>query len=228
LSLGRIKGVLAEIDKLGRFRSFYLAGPQHLLAGWAALPSGWRPPFLAGPGSSLRLGRGPLSRPASPPSWAGVSYPAGPRPGPSASQRGPVFRLAFPGWALSQLPRLGRRPLLLPGQHPGGPATSPRPAGPDQEDPAWPGLSPSGRYFGTVPAGPGRDSLAQAGLLLPRPNYPSPGRDLLLPGHFHHSALTPASCASPGTPPGSDWHILHHYMLVLGRPLAQTSILHLS
>jgi hypothetical protein len=25
-------------------------------------------------------------------------------------------------------------------------------------------------------------------------------------------------------PPGSDWHILHRRMLVLGRPLAQTSI----
>jgi hypothetical protein len=54
------------------------------------------------------------------------------------------------------------------------------------------------------------------------------GRDLTPPGYILHPASTLAPCASPGTPLGSDWHILHRHMLVLGRPLAQISIFLLS
>jgi hypothetical protein len=150
-------------------------------------------------------------------------------------------------------PRLGLRTAPWLG-HPGLRCSSTRcPAGPPPlQRPGWAGSGGSGlagipspgRYglvparpdygilvrpsLSTVPAGPGQDSLAQAGLFLPRLNYTSSGQDLPPPGHFPHPASTPSPCASPGMPLGSDWHIVHRYMRVLGRPLAQTSILLLS
>jgi hypothetical protein len=63
----------------------------------------------------------------------------------------------------------------------------------------------------TISAGLGWDSLAQAGLSLPCPDFSFPGwlsppvgRDSPYPGHILHSASTPARCASLGTPFGSD------------------------
>jgi hypothetical protein len=183
-------------------------GPPGSLPWWAALPlcPGWAGSL------SPRLGR-----------QAGVSpRPVRPRirPGRRLSSRpGRPFRQVDPGRHLQQAgvaPQAG----VCPGRHSW--------ARPDSHMPA--GLAPvwySGR------AGPGQPS--QARLLLVRPSYPSPGRvnsfggrDLLYPDHFLHPASTPAPGASPGMPLGSDGHILHRHMLVLGRPLAQTSILLLS
>jgi hypothetical protein len=69
---------------------------------------------------------------------------------------------------------------------------------------------------------------ARPGQHSPRPDLPPQGRDLFSPDYFLHLVSTPMSCVSLGMPLGSDWHILHHYMLVLGRPLAHTSILYIS
>jgi hypothetical protein len=77
-----------------------------------------------------------------------------------------------------------------------------------------------GLYQCTVPAGPGFPSRGRIITLQ--------GQDLLPPDHFHHLASTPSPCVSSGMLLGSNWHIIHHRMLVLGRPLAETSILHLS
>jgi hypothetical protein len=151
-------------------------------------------------------------------------------------------RRAGPGWAGAPFPF--RRPPLLPGwASSSAPASRvlagwllrSAPAGPDQEDPAWPGFLPQaaisqprlGRICMFRPGQAGI-SLAQARLSPSRTDYSSPGRDLPPPGHIILPASTPAPCASPGTPLGSDWHVLHRHMLVLGCPVAQTSIFHLS
>jgi hypothetical protein len=97
------------------------------------------------------------------------------------------------------------------------------------------GITPLGRSR-LIPDGPdcitsaGPPSMHCSGQA--RPGFPGPGRitplqgrDLLPLDHFRHSTLTPLPGAGPRMPLGSDWHILHHHMLVLGCPLAQTSIL---
>jgi hypothetical protein len=184
-----------------------LAGPQSAFPGWAGVPTTF----------------GPSRRPASIPGWArwpGLSpYPAGPlatylagpapRPpaGPGRLRLGSFLQLPRgpssprPGWAGS-----------------GGSGLAGIPSRPPFANSGWAGLEHSG--------------WARPALPWPRPdylhgrlNYPSPGRDLLPPGHIPRPASTPAPCASPGTPLGSDWHILHRHMLVLGCSLAQTSIL---
>jgi hypothetical protein len=207
--------------RLGRL-SLAPAGPPLLLdPGWAGLASpGWAgtpppagPLLLVSRLGSVRLGRHPA--------WV---------PAPRTSQAGPLARVPRlglrrrPGWAI---PAFGRSSTWLP-------AGPPHPLLPGWAGSGGSGLAgiPSpGRYKSIpvgpvlhIPAGPGRDSLAQAGLILSRLDYTTSGWDLLPPGHIPRPASPPALCASLGTPPGSDWHILHHRMLVLGRPLAQTSI----
>jgi hypothetical protein len=180
------------------------AGPPGQFPGWAVRPR----PRLGRPLARPRLGRllRLPPRPASPsaPGWA--SSPA--RPGWAWLPR--LGRLAVrPGWAASSsAPRLGRIRRIRP----------------DRE--SSPGRLLAARLgrvrlfrLGQVDA-----PLAQARLSPGRPNYSSPGRDLPSPGHIPRPASPPAHRASPGTPPSSDWHILHRHMLVLGRPLAQTSI----
>jgi hypothetical protein len=191
-----------------------------------------------------------LGRDVCAPGWdsAPQANPAGPEgrcpgwaPAPQANSGWASW--PCPGWAFSP------RPGWAPGRASAGPEPLPRlglrpdarlgflqlhaPAGPDREDPAWPGFLSRPAYADpgwaglTTPAGP--PFIHYSGRA--RPGFPGPGRITPLPGryspppaYFTHPASTPAPCASPGTPLGSDWHILHHYMLVLGRPLAQTSI----
>jgi hypothetical protein len=222
---------------------------------WAGTPPSQ--PEYSGPGRDKRqLGRH-TSSPAGPIPLLlrlGRSFlcPAGP---PGRAPAGPSSRLprlgqllpdpdwaCLPVWAglpvggLGRLPpRLGLEPVVpagLPGRPLPGFLLRCAPVGPDQEDPARPGLS-----SGPPPVNPGWAGipLAQAGLPFPRPEFLLAGRIITLigrnsppPAYFTHPASTPTHGASPGTPPGSDWHILHHHMLVLGRPLAQTSISFLS
>jgi hypothetical protein len=166
-----------------------------------------------------RLGRG-KSAPA-----GLLCAPGGPPPGQASAPRLGCLpgRPPRPGWA---------------GAPAGLPAPSPRSG--QQPSPGWAGSGGSG--LAGIPLlrasvcaisrlGQAGMPLAQAGIplirpdyIFGRPNYSSPGRDLLPPGHITRPASSTAHRASPGTPPGSDWHILHHRMLVLGRPLAQTSI----
>jgi hypothetical protein len=180
-----------------------LAGPVSLFPCWA----GHRLPRL---GLWLLTPVGPL---AAHPGWAAPFRQASAPAGPVRS----LLRLgrcaAFSGWADVTASRLGRLLHSRLGRR----------AKPGQAD------------FLHVPAGPGRDfsspgwdSPCQAGLPLPRPTLPPLGQDLLPSDYILHPASTPASCASLATPFGSDWHILHRYMLVLGHPFAQTSILYIS
>jgi hypothetical protein len=175
---------------------------RHPVSAWAGVPS---PP---GPTSRPRLGR----RLA--PGWAGASPPAGPvpRPGWAGSSSRPVS-LSCPGWA-GMVPRLGQGL-----RRPAGPllflqADFSRPEFPAQAGILYAGWLASAHYSGRA-----------------RPGFPGPGRitpyvgrNSSSPTCFTYPASTPVPCASPGTPLGSDWHILHRHMLVLGRPLAQTSI----
>jgi hypothetical protein len=148
-----------------------------------------------------------LSR--SPLDWAGIAKPGRLPPGrlgsPRSGSLGPPGRLP-PG-----------RPGLSPSSgwagssDPARPPLHRAPAGPDQEDPACPGI-----FSRPPPCSPGWAGLGYSGwarLVLPwprpdylhnRPNYSSPGPRLTPSGIFTSSSFTPASCASPGMPPGSD------------------------
>jgi hypothetical protein len=167
----------------------------------------------------------PASRRGPAPPSLGVGRPADParfRPGWAA---GWVIRLGLfpapgwagtsaPGWAAfpcrpqsSTAPRLGRIRRIRPGRDFLSGRLCLNPAGPEC----------------SIPAGP--PSVYCSGWA--RPGFPGPGRIIplqgryLLPlGHIPRPASPPARCASPGTPLGSDWHILLRHMLVLGRPLA--------
>jgi hypothetical protein len=137
-----------------------LSAPRHP----APVPAPGGPLLLsrAGRHASPRLGR--LTLPRLGPGWASA-----------ASCR--LGRDQLPGWAC--LPRLGPfscdsawagKSALRLGRSPAGRHPPPRPAGPDQEDPAWPGflpraplLAPAGPAY-SVPAGPGWDPW-------PRPDY---------------------------------------------------------
>jgi hypothetical protein len=192
--------------------------PDYHYPGWgkACKPAGPTLLIPAGPGSLH-------------PGWPSVPVsPAGP------GQRPPAWAVLTPGWVI--LPP-GRDSFFGPGflqqagtppadwdSFSGGPSSVQHPAGPDQEDPAWPGLLSSGRHsqaglllFWLGQAGIPL-ALALAGLRLPWPDLPLLGQDLLPPGYFLHPASTPSPCASLGTPLGSDWHILHRYA-GLGTPL---------
>jgi hypothetical protein len=228
--------------RLGRHSSS-AAGPGSLHPGWASIPvapagrkssSGW-----AFPGRPC-LGWADLAAHAP----ALLRFPARPVCGdpaglPSSSAGPPGLR---PAWAPSALPpspgcaacRLGlfdRLGSLLAA------IFHRAPVGPDQEDPAWPGFPSRPPYLDpgwaglSTPAGP--PFVYCSGWA--RPGFPGTGRiitlqgrDLTSPGYILRPASTPSSCASPRMPLGSDWHILHHRMLVLGRSLAQTNISHLS
>jgi hypothetical protein len=225
LLLGRVcpgMGLLASSPRLGRpiCPGLSPGGPAFLHPGVG------RHLFPGGPRS--------LSRPAGLfplPSWAGVL--TGPAP--------------LPGWASAQAglppvcPRLGLLSRAPAGPWTGCPGWAVWPAAPrlPPARPGWAGLGESGLAGNPLQAaslqprlgrvrlfrlGQVGAPLAQAGLSPCRPNFTSPGRDLLPPGHIPRPASPPAPCASPGMPPGSDWHFLHRHMLVLGRPLAQTSI----
>jgi hypothetical protein len=136
-----------------------------LRLGRSGLPPGWASPPRSPARPACRLG---LSAPF--PGWASV--PAGPTPRLgtlSHSPAGPACRLGRrPGWALRPVPRLGQRAgwadalAGLSAPFPGW-AGSLRPAGPDQEDPAWPGFLP----FRT----PSTQCSGRA-----RPGFPGPGR----------------------------------------------------
>jgi hypothetical protein len=211
--------------------------------GWPVLYPSWaaamrlprRGPHVLRPGAPLPL----------PPGWAGA-FPS--QAGPSRHRSPPAPRSCFcPGWAFSSCPGVHPHPGWAGLDAPGW-AASP-PAGPGSPQPrlgcftpGWAG-KPAGRNS-TWPApirpalhGPGRDSLIPAGMALmlypgqdgpgqpiPRPDYCPPRPKFTSSDIFPRSASPLASCASPRTPLGSDWHILHRRMLVLGRPLAQTSI----
>jgi hypothetical protein len=202
--------------------------------GWAgtSLPPAGPSPPASSPGQAFRPAPGWAS--SSSPGWAGrppASRPA-PFPGRASAPR-PAFlrapgwagRQHSPGWAgaiFRQASRLGRLPPV-----PAGPASPP---GRDSSSRPQAALCRLGRFR---PAGPvsfisrlGQTGipLAQAGIPLIRPSYSSPGQDLPPLAYNIYPGSTPAHCVSPGTPPGSDWHFLHRRMLVLGRPLAQTSI----
>jgi hypothetical protein len=193
------------------------------LPGWAGQSSpSWAPERLP------RLGRSPSHLRAIPSPCFDTRLGSVPRP------------LSLPGWAIVHLSGWASAP---PPGWAGMPPAGLLPAAPPRA------IFPTPRLGRIRRIRPGRDSLqatlcqfrlgrirafrlGQAGTPLARldylhgrPNYPSPGRDLLPPGHIPRPALTPAPCASPGTPLGSDWHILHRHILVLGCPLAQTSIL---
>jgi hypothetical protein len=164
--------------------------------GWA-----WEPSFQlgqaaskpAGPGRPYpglpaipRLGRSSASRVGRRSSLPPAG-PAPPRPAPAG-----LLRLAFH--------RLGRD--VLPGW-----AGSFAPCRAEMCSPAWAGTSPGrtpvcqlDRFLCTVPAGPGRDSLAQAGLILPK-------TDICF---LRHMLLV--------------WHHLHCSVPVLGRLQARTGI----
>jgi hypothetical protein len=193
--------------------------------GWAVPP---RPGLLPLPG------RASVPRPASA-SRAGSRAPASLRFPTRPSRPGWAAVLRIPGGPSSspgRLPRLGRG--LVP--RPGWAAGLPVPAGPL----GWLTAGPPGRapgWAGMIHPLLDRDIIPgwaclsiPAGPLLfycsgrARPGFPGPGRIiplqgryLLPPGHIPHPASSPAHRASPGTPPGSDWHILHRHMLVLGR-----------
>jgi hypothetical protein len=157
---------------------------------------------------SIRLGRHPLpggprrpcspSRPGGPlsfPAWAGASHPAGPglpAPAWAATPAGP--QAACPGWGILPAGPLAGRPGWASSTHsPGGPTSPQRPAGPDQEDPAWPGFIPGPpssprsagpdqedpAWPGFLPFGPPSghcSGRARPGFPWPRPDYSSPGR----------------------------------------------------
>jgi hypothetical protein len=179
--------------------------------GW--LSSGWAASPLPGWASCGRSPAGPTR-----------CSPAGPAPSPPAGP-GYVPQLgSLQQAAASSTPRLGRIRRIRPG----------RDSFPDRSSLAH--LDRINQYAGwatlsTVPDGPGRDPWPSPDYSQGRPRYallgriiPLQGRYLLPPGHITRPASPPAHRASPGTPPGSDWHIFHRHVLVLGRPLAQTSI----
>jgi hypothetical protein len=187
VKLGQIKEILAGIYVLGRPRKFFPAGPgQPSLARLASRPvvtpagpllfaPGWagrqhRPDWA---GAISRLGRHsltgwagiPLPRWAGRPSAPGRSLPRPSRhpasaPGWAASAHPGWARISFPGWAATLAPVLA------------GPSPVQHPAGPDQEDLAWPGflprplcVNPDWAGFSVFWLGQAGDSLAQAGLL---------------------------------------------------------------
>jgi hypothetical protein len=173
------------------------------LSGWAGWPNPGRA-FLPCPGWAAKVS----------PGWAGVSIPG-------------WAGVSIPGWAGKAVPRVGRRvisPAGLLSFHRAGACIRARPAS-QASIPAQAGIpNPAGLAPACIPAGLGRGSL-------PRPDYylagriiTPVGRDSFPLAYFTHPGSPPAQRASPGTPPGSDRHILHHRMLVLGRSLAQTSI----
>jgi hypothetical protein len=136
-------------------------------------------------------------------------------------------------------PRPGRRPLPRVGRSAAKPRLGRHPPSPGWAGfftaPGWAGSGGSGLAgiifpgrFLQDPAGPGLvySGRARPGFPWPRPDFLSPGRisplwdGIYSLGHFLHPASIPSPCASLGTPLGSDWHILHRCMLVLGCPLA--------
>jgi hypothetical protein len=239
------------ISKLGRNRAAQAGIWPHGLAlrssdpGWpGSLHPGWA--LLACPGGPFSWPsppRGPASRqPAGPtsafPGWAGFLHPGWARKA-SLAPRLP----GHPGAPMGRLlaTRLGRIRRIRPGRESSaghlhsvprlGRNSSTRlgrlsPSRPLSFNPGWAGL--------TAPAGPPPiyySGWARTVLPWPRPGYPPcrpnyspPGPGFTSPGYILRPASALASCASPGTPLGSDWHLLHRHMLVLGRPLAQTSI----
>jgi hypothetical protein len=204
------------------------AGPGNLHPGWARSAAS-RPPSRPNGPAGLRPGRAsrPASAPAGPssvlPRLGRLHAPAGPRLGlrrftPAGPGRAPPAgppspaRLLFlqrPDGLPSAAPRLGRIRRIRPG----------RDFPPDRHilNSGWAGLCYSG--------------WARMGLPWPRPDYLHSRPDYYScrprftpSGIYTSSSSTPLLDASPGTPQGSDWHILLRHMLVLGRPLAQTSI----
>jgi hypothetical protein len=174
-----------QLTRLGR-DSYSQLGWLWLSTWWAGRPfSPTGPPCPGLPPS--RLGRHQRT-----PAWAGASLP---RLGRSAAR-----------------PRLGRRLLLPPGRPcPGGPASPQRPAGPDQEDPAWPGFfsrppSASPGWAGFVYSG-----WAGPGFPWPMPDYLSPCRISPLWAKIY--LLRDIFFIR---------HRLQRLVPVLGRPLAQT------
>jgi hypothetical protein len=205
-------------------------------------PAGPAVPFRAPAGLLTRVGRRlpqpgrsiPAPRPGAPsrPGWAPLRAPsAGPdRPLPRLGRRhlpaGPLASDSRPGlyagWAA---PRLGSPPLS--------------PAGPDQEDPAWPGFPSRPPLFD-----PGWASFKYSGwatsvyysgwarmvLPWPRPDYLHNRPGFTPSGTYSLSGIdsstlcqswdasrlglahSPPSCAGLGTPLGSDQHI--HPLLV--------------
>jgi hypothetical protein len=198
----------------------------------------------AGPGQQPRPGQAGTPRSG----WAAWLLPL---LGQGSAHPGWAFR-PHPGWAGGALPPAGLRsppPTGPLGLHPGWATgsssqagASPLRLGRDSLPFGWAAACPGGpsSLAGIYSLGPAysycsgwarQGSLAQSGLLprkaeicTPRPDYIPPRPKFISSGILARPASTPASYASPGTPPDSDWHTLHRRMLVLGRPLAQTSI----
>jgi hypothetical protein len=195
--------------------------------GWAgALSSGWAEPAEPGwalaaprPGTAPRLGL-PAGSPHVPR-----------RPcAPFASRLG--RQAGYPGWAArpaapaglpaapAMLPPAGRHLPLRPGW--AGSGGSGLAGNPLQAATLLPRLGRI-KYPGWV-AFYSLFRLGQAGIPWPRPDYYPLRPKFISSGILPRPASPPAHRASPGMPPGSDWHIFHRHMLVLGRPLSQTSI----
>jgi hypothetical protein len=184
------------------------AGTQQLRLAYQVVGRHIAAPAKAGPGQLHPAGSG-----CSHPGWADFLPPAGPASSlrlgrlPSSRMGLPFVR---PGWASGLATRLGRsfRP------RPGGPTSPQRPAGPDQEDSAWPGFfsrppstspgwasstrAPAGRLLCSARLGrirrirPGRDYFLWAAIPRPgffysgwaRPGFPWPRPDYLFLGRF--------------------------------------------
>jgi hypothetical protein len=142
-------------SRLGRLWLSPGVGRRPLSLAWANAPS-------APAGSVSRLGFLASSRVA-----------AGPAPLPRLGLRRPfswlgrslISRLGL--WPTSPAGPASRRPCF---PRPGGLAPVLHPAGPDQEDPAWPGFLPRASICAMF-------WLGQAGIPWPRPDYPLSGRD---------------------------------------------------
>jgi hypothetical protein len=158
-----------NISRLGRIRALPRLGrhpvpPQRSPAGPVSSFPAW-----AGGQPIPAVGRQDSSNPPGlpgsfHPGWAGTSDP----------RRGPM--LCYPSWAgRPQDPGWASVPCPFQASAPAGLPLHRAPAGPDQEDPAWPGFSSRPPFTSSGWAGLEHSGWARPALPWPRPDY-LPGR----------------------------------------------------